>query len=44
MNNRSYAVVIEVVVKFQATIPWQRLEHQCDACNISPMVLLKSDF
>ena len=27
MNNRSYDVVIEVVVKFQATIPEQRLDR-----------------
>ena len=27
MNNRSYDVVIEVVVKFQATIPGQRLDR-----------------
>lgn len=44
MNNRSYAVVIGIVVKFQATIPEQRLDHQCDVCNISPIVLVKSDF
>lgn len=32
-------MVIEIVVKFQATIPEQRLDHQCGVCNVSPIVL-----
>ncbi len=44
MNNRSYAVVIVVVVKFQATIPEQRLDRVKRVCNINLIVLVKSDF